>query len=257
MNIESKIGEVFNKYNFVSFPKQYNDTLIDVVEMAVSIYGNNLLSVTLGGSGGKNKIIEGWSDLDIYIILKCYDLDQVRIFEDYISRKDIHIGTTIYCKDEVLNKLVDFKTKVMIFEKYNYNVNPTLYGDDYFPEIVYSEIYENDKQNYPVILQAFKRMYIQVLNNKRTINKEYIKKMLVLLKCIFSSRKMFVYGYTDVFDEFYKISGIEILNMESIKLMFSDLEKSSAHIRNVSREILEYIENIKPFQININGEENE
>ena len=61
-----------NKYIFdetkVKLPKIYKEKLNDVVKEAITIFHNNLKSITLGGSGGKAEIIPFWSDLDIYIL---------------------------------------------------------------------------------------------------------------------------------------------------------------------------------------------
>lgn len=45
---------------------------------------------------------------------------------------EIHVGVTIYTMDEVVNNLIDGKTKVMIYEKEQLNVDPTLYGKKLF-----------------------------------------------------------------------------------------------------------------------------
>ena len=127
----------------------------------------------------------------------------------------------------------------MVYEKNNYDFNPTLYGMDYFKDVEYLEVYNNDMMNYPVVLQAFKRMYIEVLNNKRKIDKSYIKKMLVLLKCILSSHKIFAFGYDEVFRTFIGLlynSDIDI----SLKDIIIDLENNEDYIINISREIIEY-----------------
>ena len=135
----------------------------------------------------------------------------------------------------------------MLYEKNNYHVNPTLYGYDYFRNVSYQEVYQNDMLNYPVVLQAFKRMYIEVLNNERKIDKTYIKKMLVLLKCILSNYKIFAYGYNEVLQEF-----IKILYNEPHQIYFEDiikdLENNQNYLINISREIIEYTEKEELFK---------
>jgi len=239
MNSNLIVEEMIRRYNFDGYPEEYKVSLINALDNISDVFVDNLLNVTLGGSGGKNKIIDGWSDLDIYIILKKYDIEQIRILQERLDDSKIHIGLTFYNLYEIENDLVDFKTKIMVYEKNNYDVNPTLYGCDYFKDVNYSEVYNNDMTNYPVVLQAFKRMYIEVLNKKRKIDKSYIKKMLVLLKCILSSHMIFAFGYDEVFKTFMCIlynSEVDI----SLKDIIIDIENNEDYIINISREIIEY-----------------
>ena len=239
------VDAMIQKYNFKEYPEEYKRTLSDALDISREIFLDNLVSITLGGSGGKNNIIEGWSDLDIYIVLNKYNIEQVRLLQEKLSNKNIHIGLTIYNLYELENNLIDFKTKIMIYEKNNYHVNPTLYGYDYFKNVTYQEVYQNDLLNYPVVLQAFKRMYIEVLNNERKIDKTYIKKMLV--KCILSSYKIFAYGYNEVFQEFIKIIYNDEHNI-SLESIILDLENNQNYLINISREIIEYTEKEELFK---------
>lgn len=247
MNSKELIEKVFKDYNFTNYPEHYKKTLIDLIDIAQEELKDNLLSITLGGSGGKNKIIEGWSDLDVYIILEKYDINQISNLEKRLSNNKIHIGLTFYNLYQIENDLIDFKTKIMIYEKKNYNVNPTLYGQEYFKDVDYEVVYENDLMNYPQVLQNFKRMYIEVLNDNRRIDKTYMKKMLVLIKCILSNFEIFAYGYNEVHREFYKI-----LYGEEQKFCFEEvlknLEENEEYIIRISSEIIKYTENTELFK---------
>ena len=135
----------------------------------------------------------------------------------------------------------------MIYEKNNYHVNPTLYGYNYFRNVNYQEVYNNDLTNYPQIIQSFKRMYIEILNNERKIDKSYIKKMLVLLKCILSSHNIFAYGYNEVYQEFKKIS-LNKENSLSFEEIFKNIETNENYILKISQEIIEYTEKEEIFK---------
>ena len=103
---------VFDKTK-VELPEIYIKKLNEVVEQAIKIFENNLKSIILGGSGGKAEIIPYWSDLDIYIVLDEYNFSQVQTFMKVDNKYDeIHVGVTIYTMDEVVNNLIDGKTKV-------------------------------------------------------------------------------------------------------------------------------------------------
>lgn len=241
------IENILKNYNFINFPESYKNTLIEILDIAKEELKDNLLSITLGGSGGKNNLIKGWSDLDIYIILKRYNIKEITSFQEKISKSEIHIGTTFYNLYEIENNLIDFKSKIMIYEKNNYHVNPTLYGKDYFKNVTYQEVYNNDLENYPQTLQNFKRMYIEVLNNQRKIDKTYMKKMIVLIKCILSSYEIFSYGYDKVFNEFY-----HILNNSDSPIALSEiityLENYEEYIKEISYKIIEFTETEELFK---------
>ena len=134
MNSNLIVEEMIRRYNFNGYPEEYRVSLVNALDKIRGVFKDNLLSVTLGGSGGKNKIIDGWSDLDIYIILKKYDIKQISLLQEELDDSKIHIGLTFYNLYEIENDLVDFKTKIMVYEKNNYDVNPTLYGMDYFTD---------------------------------------------------------------------------------------------------------------------------
>ena len=242
------IENVFKNYGYNDYPENYKETLIEVLRILRNTLDENLLNVTLGGSGGKNKIIEGWSDLDVYVILKNYDIKKICIIQKLLSNMDIHIGLTIYNFNQVNNNLIDFKTKIMIYEKNNFRVNPTLYGKEYFPEISYEEVYLNDLTNYPQVLQVFKRMYIEVLNEDRKIDKVYIKKLLVLMKCILSSHRIFAYGYNEVF-QIYSNIVYQMENPIPFDKIFTDIETNTELIKIISKDIIEYTEKGNLFKL--------
>lgn len=129
--------------------KKYNKVLEYILDNAKSIFGKNLVNITLGGSGSKNNIVDGWSDLDIYIIFNEFDIESIRKFNKIIEDIDIHVGTTYYTIDDIKSKNIDFKTFIMIYEKNVYRVNPTLYGDEIYEGITidFEIIKSNDKIN--------------------------------------------------------------------------------------------------------------
>lgn len=195
----------FLKDNYQLMPKNYLKTIEVIVYYAIDIFDNNLINITLGGSGGKVEIIDGWSDLDFYIILKTYSYKQVSKFMRVINLNSIHIGTTFYTKKEIENNLIDSKTKIMLYEKNNYNVNPSLYGDEIKKEVLYNEIVYNDFFMFPSFLHICRRNYMEIKNDVFPITKKHIKQLTLLLKCILNINKTFVFGYERIFNEFEKI----------------------------------------------------
>lgn len=202
--VSIKIDHIFQKYNYDNFPLEYGITIKAAVQLAINQFNNNIYSIILGGSGGKNGIVVGCSDIDLYIILKRYSIEDVTYFSKKIEKFKIHIGVTVYSIDELDNGWIDGKTKVMLYEKRHYKVNPTLYGKTIDKKIDYSEIIQNDRQNLPNVLHECRRRYIDIVNKQMNVDKKYLKKLLVLIKCFLNTEGIFSYGYQQVLEDLKK-----------------------------------------------------
>lgn len=253
MNFNDIIDKIFKKYNFNGFPIKYKEKLISICEQAHSIFGSNLQSITLGGSGGKNNIIVNWSDLDIYIVLYNYNQEEIKKFYLIDSTSDIHIGTTFYTINEVLNDMIDGKTIIMIYEKYAYNFNPTLYGNNLFIEKNFNDVVLNDRKNLSNILQQVRRICLDIEIGKSQLSKSNIKKLLVLLKCILSQNNIFAYGYVNVFNLFNKLY-VDKINIDINLRTGFDIKEVIKDINNLTRfnnRYVEYCMLVNNFVINM------
>ena len=229
-------------------PLSYRDELKNVVNNAMAIFKDNLINMTLGGSGGKGNAINGWSDLDVYIVLNIYNTEQVSEFMKTVNKNSIHTGTTFYTLAEVENDIVDMKTKVMLYEKQAYDVNPTLYGIDIFKEVTYEEIKKNDRTNFPNVLHDVRRRYIELCYTRK-VEKAYIKKLLVLVKCMLNSYDIFTYGYDPTFRELFQVMYKQNIDLTPIKdfdivSVINNLEDSTEVVINFSEFLLNYIGNV-------------
>ena len=115
----------------------------------------------------------------------------------------------------ISNNIIDAKTKIMLYEKQTYKVNPTLYGNDtIFNKISYREVKQNDKNSFPVVLHDIRRRYMNLYTNKNEkLEKTYIKKLLVLIKCILNYYDIFSYGYDKTFTKFKLFNPEQILRI--------------------------------------------
>ena len=82
------------------------------------------------------------------------------------------------------NKYIYDKLKVMIHEKEQLNVDPTLYENNYFLKQKYTDIQLNDINNLPSIVHSCRRNCIDLENNEVVLLKAHVKKFIVMLKCI-------------------------------------------------------------------------
>lgn len=230
---------VFDKTK-VELPEIYIKKLNEVVEQAIKIFKNNLKSIILGGSGGKAEIIPYWSDLDIYIVLDEYNFSQVQTFMKVDNKYDeIHVGVTIYTMDEVVNNLIDGKTKVMIYEKEQLNVDPTLYGKNYFLKQKYTDIQLNDINNLPSIVHFCRRNCIDLENNEVTLLKSHVKKFIVMLKCILNINGIFSYGYQKVMNDFYNLcEEKKLLNKRILNFKIKEVTSKNYNLSEAKEDFL-------------------
>ena len=239
----SRIKEIINE-----LPENYLKVLKKDIESAILIFNDNLINITLGGSGGKGNVIEGWSDLDLYIILNKYNPKQITEYMSIVNNNSIHTGTTFYTLAEIDNNVIDLKTKVMLYERKCFNVNPTLYGIDVFKEVDYEEIKNNDKANFPSVLHDVRRRFIELCMGKE-LDKVYVKKLLVLVKCLLRSYDIFTYGYAYTFNklfEFFNEQNIcltEIKDFDIVKII-NNMDDSKEDIIIFSNYLLNYISDV-------------
>lgn len=222
------------KLDNIILPKEYNDTINDIILVAKNIYKDNLKAIFLAGSSGKGYVIEGWSDIDLYIITNYFDFNANNIFYKECLNKVIHIGTTFYTLDNVNKLNVDPKTIISIYEYQEYGVNRFIYNSIEFPKINYSYIIE--KTANPIIndtIQAVIREYNNYILTKNNF-KSLIKKLTVLLKIYLNKNyNTFTFGYKNVFDTYFKITHSKYIDIERIIKNHDD-----------KNEIIEIVQNI-------------
>lgn len=239
----SRISAIINK-----LPEKYKQVLKNDLDSAILSFNDNLINITLGGSGGKGNVIDGWSDLDLYVILNKYNPAQIASFMKLVNNDSIHTGTTFYTLAEVENDVIDLKTKVMLYERQSFGVNPTLYGIDIFNKVDYEEIRSNDKANFPGILHDIRRRYIELCMGK-ALDKVYIKKLLVLVKCLLRSYDIFTYGYAYTFNKLFEFLEDQNIDLTSVKdfdilLIIQNIDNAKDEIMQFSSFILSYISDV-------------
>jgi len=152
----------------------------------------------------------------------------------------------------------------MLYEKQNYNLNPTLYGEDIELNIDLEDIKFNDKINFPNILHEFRRLYINLsMSEENKVEKSYIKKMLVLMKTILRSRySEFSYGYLQTLNIFYETmekEGYSLMNSSRFDIMgvINNISNSKEKTLKFSEILLSFAEiNIEKEGVKVYGKKN-
>lgn len=229
-------------------PTKYLELLENAYDKAIDIFKDNLLNITIGGSAGKNNIHEGWSDIDLYFILKEYNVKDIAIYNDIFNNaEDIHLGTTFYSLKEIEKQMIDTRTKIMVYEKFKYQMNPTIYGEEYYIPVTYETIRQNDVAKLPSILHDFRREISDLKNGRSELKRKQIKKLLILLKCLLNYHNIFSFGYEEVLIKYSKLctdfnfDGIKGFKIIKIIDDYDNLHKYKNEIIEFSEDIFEFI----------------
>lgn len=140
----------------------------ELLEASRKAFGENLSLLTLSGSAGKGRFIEGWSDLDVYVVLKEYDIEQAREFRNLLPN-DIHIGVTLYTGKETHTGKINNRSKVMFYE-IGKGKNTVLAKDENYllPHVNINEILREDTSEYADAIHNLRRCLIDGNDQNRT-----------------------------------------------------------------------------------------
>ena len=182
-------------------PDEYLEIINNVIKDGTKIYKDNLQAIFLAGSVAKGNCIDGWSDIDLYIITKKLDLIANKKFYDEVKKYKIHIGTTFYTVESINNLAVDQKTKAAFYEYHQYNVNEIVYGDFKVPHVSYEKFLETETFMNDLVQAVERELYEYEISKKNF--KTLIKKTTLLMKVYLNSNfKIYSYGYDNVSRKF-------------------------------------------------------
>ncbi len=188
----------------LNLPYQYKLVLSDFIHKIRKYFCDKLLLLVVTGSGGKSKIIEGWSDLDFLIVLKYFSLKDNSEIARLVNISPIKIGTTIYSKQEFESGLVDSKTVFNLELIRKKIIIPIILQNNLeFPYFTNTDRKKLHIILLPNIIHELKRK----LDYKNEHNLRPIAKSIdTIMKFIISiSSKKLISGYKEVQDEFYKL----------------------------------------------------
>lgn len=251
---ENILKEIANKLNECTQREQYDR----IRKISTDIFEDDLNMVILGGSAGKAKFINGWSDLDLYVLLKNYDREKISKFLKEI-KSDVHVGVSFYSgRDLALNRL-DNRTKLMFYELLkggdqvlfkkenfvipNYNLQDILRNDVFEKNLAYANLKRaifyagsNDSNN-------------RTFHNDNSNESAKILKSSVLLEKILlrnSEDNIIGENYADTSMKYYKLAddyakafgGIKDEDLD--KLGSTDLIDCIKNLGNKAKEVMNY-----------------
>lgn len=198
---------------------------------------DNLEMIYIIGSSASESVILNWSDIDVIIVLKEYNIRSIETIKKESNAFNIKIGNTIYIKEELENCNIDAKTYYYLYLFHEKKLNINYYKSTLIiPEITYEQcanatriVLFNDVHN----LKRFLTYQVLTKNDAKVI----FKKIYVIMKSILILYKQYPKNYKETFESFSKTFNFEyfdylhyINNFRSDNIDFNQLKKYALNL---------------------------
>jgi len=221
-------------------PKNYAELIKNVFDNLKKEFKHRICLLVLTGSGGRERIIEGWSDLDLLIVLDELKKEDINKVANRVKEGKIKVGTTVYSKREFEEGLVDTKT-IYNLELIRKNILDPNYqrGEIKFP--YFSEDYRRKihKITFPNMIHTLSRSLYSTEIDIRTTAKAADTIMKFILSV---NNNELPVGYLEVQEKFYR----KFPRCPKIHNVFELMEeKDLESYREECLSFLEYLKNNK------------
>lgn len=193
-------------------PYKYKNTLKGVYTEITTTLKSNLLLFLVTGSCYWGNVIDGWSDIDIILVVKKNDYVVRKILDKISSKYDIHIGTTVFSQFELLSGYLDAKSSYALWCLQKGYLQPVFISDQckipsISKEIVNTQLIHKTTE----LLHSIRRMIYQAdFREHKKIYKslEHIVKHVLVINGIIprSNTEMF-----NIFSELLKVKNFDNL----------------------------------------------
>ena len=166
----------------------------------VELLGNQILLYCVTGSLGRNQIIPGWSDIDVFVIINEYNPQILQFLHDALSdnKSGIKIGVTIYSVKEYQHTDIFFDPKSQFtLELIKQGLYKPLIADPSITNALYAKknvVQWFDSINLTRLLFELKR---NLLDFNRGKERTVYKNIITILKILIYRRGIMCLSYTD------------------------------------------------------------
>mgnify|MGYP000332018071 FL=1 len=203
-----------------NIPDEYRKLIIDFYRKTMEMLKDIILLFVIGGCCGREAVHQGWSDIDILIVLKEYKYEYVKKLQKAIFTYQIKVGTTIYSQKEFEVGRIDGKTMYTMYLLENDILKANYYNDKLkLPVVTLEMLQDNDSR---MILEAEHKLK-RLLHNINLDKKSIIKTLALIMKVNLIKNEIIPIKYEDIFYNFAKQFNIEYydiskdLNKDEIK----------------------------------------
>ncbi len=182
------------------------------------------------GSSSSSKVIPGWSDIDVILVVSEYNFDLVEKIKEISNSYEVKIGTTIYSKREFIEKNIDPKTYYHLYLLQSGKIQLQYKKSDIeLPNITYDDIYAT---HYPYLLwrlHIYKRNFLYNELTKEQIKGLY-KTTYLIMKAILIIDKELPRNYEEVFKLFSEKYHFDYYNYEEF---INNYQKDNEAYKNI------------------------
>lgn len=214
--------KAFCDYNL---PIAYQNVIEEYYNDAQQILCDNMLMFMLTSSCSLDACIEGWSDIDILIVVQQLNFLQLKAMHEKASKYNIKIALAMLSRNEVMNRMFDDKTN-MVFYQITVGLTKPNYLKDglslVLPQVTLEQIQQDDKTMMPWYLHKLRRLLFAPSDDKRSI----IKMLYIVIKMKLRMDNIVATSYLEAYCKFAQKYHIEPVNIMSEMLSKQKLSNS-------------------------------
>lgn len=236
------MNEIYEKIS-EQLPIKYKESIFNYITELKNNLGDVLKLVLLIGSSSSGYVVDGWSDIDIILVLENYKIEYVNIIKKIVQRYDIKIGNTIYSKTEFENKRIDPKTYyylLLVQENYikiQYNSSRLN-----IPKVTMKECQDQYMTWLMEHFHSYKRMWLYQEISEEKI-REIFKNTYLIMKAILIINNYRPQNYEQVFNLYSEKFNYKNLNYKKFIEEYQKKEYNKTEIINFAKDFSEEISN--------------
>lgn len=224
-------------------PIKYKESIFNYITELRNNLGDILKLVLLIGSCSSGYVVEGWSDIDIILVLENYKIEYVNIIKKLVQRYDIKIGNTIYSKTEFENKRIDPKTYYyLLLVQENYIKIQYHSSHVNIPKVTMKECQDQYMTWLMEHFHSYKRMWLYQEISEEKI-REIFKNTYLIMKAILIINNYRPQNYEQVFNLYSEKFNYKNLNYKKFIEEYQKKEYNKTEIINFAKDFSEEISN--------------
>lgn len=234
-------GKLKLPQEFNNIPTDYQQTIEKMYNGLIKMDNQDVKMMLVTGSCNRGCVYNGWSDVDLIIVLDKYNNQLERNYISNLTKKCcIKVGTTAYSRKEFESLTVDYKTTAAIYEINMKRYRPTIFEKDLrLPVVSFSTLIEKGMNTIPDILHSMRR------STYTYASIDYIKLFKDLSHCmrvLVWMENNYPNDYNDVAQKFYEIYGVCKYNpYEFLEAIVSQKNEQKAY-RNLLETVKLFLE---------------
>lgn len=221
----------------------YSNIIDEYVKEVKKQLEHHLSLILIIGSSSSNKVMEGWSDIDVILVIDKYDFNIIDKIKEISNSYSVKIGTTVYTDKEFLNKNIDPKTYYHLYLLQNGKIDFQYVKDNFnIPIVTFEEIKATHIPYVNWRLHMYKRMFLYDQLNKEQY-KSLFKMTYLIMKAKLILNGFFPRNYDEVFKMFSRQYNFKYFDYEKfIANYLSDNEDYKKIYEYAKMFLLEIIE---------------